>query len=68
MADVGEDSIVMNGFAGKVRMINKDARQLSLDDVPDGRGGIMQFKDLDRPADIFITETFDCGLIGIASL
>ena len=63
MCDVGEEIIVMNGYADKVIMLNKDARQMDTLRKKDGTG-----PDMDRRADVLVFEVFDSGLIGEGAL
>lgn len=48
----GDDIIQVNGFADRIKLINKDCRALK---TPD---------DLERRADLAVFELFDCALIG----
>ena len=64
MCDVGEETVVMNGFADRILMLNRDARRMSAAvRKPDGTP-----PDLDRKADVLIYEVFDSGLIGEGAL
>ena len=53
----------MNGYADKVIMLNKDARQMDTLRKKDGTG-----PDMDRRADVLVFEVFDSGLIGEGAL
>ena len=59
MCDVGEECEVMNGFAPRCLLLNRDARRMDTKPKPDGTP-----PDLDRKADIVVYEVFDSGLIG----
>eukprot|EP00887_Chlorella_sp_A99_P004798 scaffold4.g4798.t1 len=59
MCDVGEEATIMNGFLGKITMLDRDARRLDVLRKPDGTP-----PDLPRKADVLIYEVFDSGCIG----
>jgi len=75
MADVAEETIIANGFLGKIIVLDKDSRRLSAasgtgtdDDPmtmmrPDGTAA-----ELPRRADLAVYEIFDSGLIGEGAL
>ena len=63
MCDVGEECIVMNGFANKILFLNRDARRMDVVPKPDGTP-----PDMERKADLLIYEVFDSGLIGEGAL
>lgn len=51
MCDVGVETLVMNGYAAKCIMLNKDVRHMDVVAKPDGTPA-----DMDRRADIAIFE------------
>ena len=63
MCDVGEECVVMNGFAHKVLFLNRDARRMDVSRKPDGTP-----PDMEDKADIMVYEVFDSGLIGEGAL
>mmetsp|Transcript_2735 Transcript_2735/g.6574 ORF Transcript_2735/g.6574 Transcript_2735/m.6574 type:complete len:327 (-) Transcript_2735:94-1074(-) len=63
MCDVGEETIVMNGFADKILFLNRDARRMDVVRKADGTA-----PDMERKADVLIYEVFDSGLIGEGAL
>ncbi|QDZ17548.1 S-adenosyl-L-methionine-dependent methyltransferase [Chloropicon primus] len=63
MCDVGEECVVMNGFASKILFLNRDARRMDVLRKPDGTP-----PDMERKADLLIYEVFDSGLIGEGAL
>jgi len=63
MCDVGEEAVVMNGYAEKILFLNRDARRMDVVRKPDGTP-----PDMERKADILVYEVFDSGLIGEGAL
>ena len=63
MCDVGEECVVMNGYADKILFLNRDARRMDVVRKPDGTP-----PDMEKKADILIYEVFDSGLIGEGAL
>lgn len=51
MSEIAERIISLNGFEKRIKIINKTTKDLTLEDIPE-------------KADLIITETFDCDLIG----
>ena len=44
MCDVAAEAVVMNGYAAKCIMINKDVRRIHAEKLPDGRAPDMDYK------------------------
>ena len=63
MCDVGEETVVMNGYADKILVLNRDARRMDVVRKADGTP-----PDMEQKADILIYEVFDSGLIGEGAL
>ncbi|CAD7701540.1 unnamed protein product, partial [Ostreobium quekettii] len=63
LCDTGEEIVIMNGFGGVCKMINKDVRHVSSANRPNNNP-----PDLDGKAQILVMEVFDSGLIGEGAL
>jgi predicted RNA methylase len=59
MCDVAEETTIMNGFLGKILVLDRDVRRMDTLHKPDGTAPEMQ-----RRADMAVFEIFDSGLIG----
>ncbi|KAK9863942.1 hypothetical protein WJX84_003683 [Apatococcus fuscideae] len=59
MCDVGAETVVMNGYADKCILVNKDVRRMDVAQKPDGTP-----PDMTNKADVLVFEVFDSGLIG----
>ncbi|GAB4824134.1 hypothetical protein N2152v2_011180 [Parachlorella kessleri] len=59
MCDVGEETTIMNGFLGRVMLLDRDVRRMDTLRKPDGTP-----PELPRRADLAVYEVFDSGLIG----
>ncbi|KAK9917705.1 hypothetical protein WJX75_007354 [Coccomyxa subellipsoidea] len=59
MCDVAAEAVVLNGYAGKCIMINKDVRRMDAAAKPDGTP-----PDMEQKANVCIFEVFDSGLMG----
>lgn len=63
MCDVAEDTTLLNGFLGKILVLDRDVRRMDVVRKPDGTA-----PELPRPADLAVFEIFDSGLIGEGAL
>ena len=59
MCDVAEETTIMNGFLGKILVLDRDVRRMDTVMKPDGTA-----PELPRRADLAVFEIFDSGLIG----
>jgi len=59
MCDVAEETTIMNGFLGKILVLDRDVRRMDTKPKPDGTA-----PELPRPVDLAVFEVFDSGLIG----
>jgi len=59
LCDVAEECTIMNGFLGKILVLDRDVRRMDVLRKPDGTA-----PDMECPADIAVFEVFDSGLIG----
>ncbi|KAG7675099.1 hypothetical protein Ndes2526A_g07853 [Nannochloris sp. 'desiccata'] len=59
MCDVAEETTIMNGYLGKILVLDRDVRRMDTVRKPDGTAPEMQ-----QRADIAVFEIFDSGLIG----
>ncbi|CAL8464828.1 g4363 [Coccomyxa elongata] len=59
MCDVAAEAVVMNGYAAKCLMINKDVRRIDVAAKADGTP-----PDMEQKANLCVFEVFDSGLIG----
>lgn len=59
MCDVGEECTILNGFLGKITMLDRDVRRMDTRRKPDGTP-----PDMPSRADLAVYEVFDSGLIG----
>ena len=56
MCDAGEETAIMNGFLGKINMLDRDARRLDVLRKPDGTP-----PDMPRKADVLVYEVRGWG-------
>jgi len=59
MCDVAEETTIMNGYLGKILVLDRDVRRMDTVRKPDGTAPEMQ-----QRADLAVFEIFDSGLIG----
>lgn len=59
MCDVAEETTIMNGFLGKILVLDRDVRRMDTVAKPDGTAPEMPTR-----ADLAVFEIFDSGLIG----
>lgn len=59
MCDVAEETTIMNGFLGKILVLDRDVRRMDTVPKPDGTA-----PELPRRVDMAVFEVFDSGLIG----
>jgi predicted RNA methylase len=59
MCDVAEETTIMNGYLGKILVLDRDVRRMDTKPKPDGTAPEMQ-----QRADVAVFEIFDSGLIG----
>ena len=59
MCDVAEETTIMNGFLGKILVLDRDVRRMDTVHKPDGTA-----PDMPDRADLAVFEIFDSGLIG----
>jgi predicted RNA methylase len=63
MADVAEETAIMNGYFGKIMVLDRDVRRMDAQPKSDGTP-----QELPHPADVAVFEVFDSGLIGEGAL
>lgn len=59
MCDVAEECTIMNGYLGKILVLDRDVRRMDVLRKPDGTA-----PELQRRVDMAVFEVFDSGLIG----
>jgi len=59
MCDVAEETTIMNGYLGKILVLDRDVRRMDTVQKPDGTA-----PELQQRADLAVFEIFDSGLIG----